>query len=92
MKNSTFRLIGSLEAVSFLALLGVAMPLKYHWGMPEATKFAGSIHGALFLGYAVAAHLLADKNNWPSKQLLLAYGAAIVPFGPFFFDRKFLRQ
>ena len=45
------RAAGMVEAVSFLLLLGVAMPLKYFAGMPLAVKFAGWIHGLLFLAF-----------------------------------------
>lgn len=50
-----FRLIGFLEALSFLILLLIAMPLKYIWGQPEAVKIVGSAHGGLFLLYGFYA-------------------------------------
>jgi integral membrane protein len=37
------------EAVSYLLLLGVAMPLKYLAGQPRAVSIVGMIHGVLFL-------------------------------------------
>ena len=45
------RAVGMVEAVSFLLLLGVAMPLKYFAGMPLAVKIAGWIHGLLFIAF-----------------------------------------
>ena len=51
----TFRIIAYLEGISFLLLLGVAMPLKYHWGMPLAVRIMGSLHGFLFVAYAPRA-------------------------------------
>ncbi|MEO5716813.1 MAG: DUF3817 domain-containing protein, partial [Luteolibacter sp.] len=38
------RLVGMIEGVSFLLLMGVAMPLKYLAGMPVAVKVAGWGH------------------------------------------------
>ena len=40
MKNPVrgLRRVALLEAVSFLVLLGIAMPLKYYAGMPAAVK------------------------------------------------------
>ena len=46
--------LGRLEAVSFLLLLGVAMPLKYAGGVLWATPWFGWIHGLLFLQFLVA--------------------------------------
>jgi integral membrane protein len=83
------RTVGLLEALSFLILLGVAMPMKYYLDMPAATKVPGMIHGLLFLGYIVLASWVAEKENWPSKQLWLAYVAGVLPFGTLVYDRKF---
>ncbi|MGB0788445.1 MAG: DUF3817 domain-containing protein, partial [Marinirhabdus sp.] len=51
----TFRIISVLEAVSFLLLLGIAMPLKYIWGSPEMVRIVGAAHGVLFLAYFFGA-------------------------------------
>ena len=39
------RLVGIAEGISFLILLGIAMPLKYVWGQPLAVRIVGLIHG-----------------------------------------------
>lgn len=85
-----FRLLGYLEAISFLVLVGIAMPLKYVYGAPEAVKMVGMGHGVLFMVYIVAASWVWDAHNWPFKRLVLAYFAAVVPMGTIFFDRKYL--
>lgn len=81
------RLIGMCEGISFLLLMGVAMPLKYFAGLPEAVKWTGWIHGILFIGYCLAifAALVGGRISfWKSA---LAFGASLIPFGPFFIDR-----
>ena len=40
----TLRIIGFLEGLSFLLLLGYAMPLKYLWGEPAAVQQIGMAH------------------------------------------------
>ena len=45
------RFVGRLEAISFLTLLGIAMPLKYLGDMPQAVQVVGWIHGVLFVGH-----------------------------------------
>ncbi|RYF49924.1 MAG: DUF3817 domain-containing protein, partial [Cytophagaceae bacterium] len=43
------RVIGFLEGVSLIALLGIAVPLKYAFGNPTLVKMIGPVHGVLFL-------------------------------------------
>lgn len=76
------------EAVSYLLLLGVAMPLKYAWGQPLAVTVFGMAHGVLFLllvWLLVRAHF---DRGWPLRRLLLVFVAALVPIWPFVLDRR----
>jgi len=79
---------GWAEAASFLALLGFAMPMKYLAGQPIYVKIFGQIHGGLFILYVVFALLAARAWQWPNSRVGLAILAAILPFGPLWFDRK----
>ena len=88
--QKAFRLIALLEGISFLSLLLIAMPLKYWMGIPAAVRLAGSVHGFLFLLYCLLAFLLAGEAKWSRRQHLLAYVAAVLPFGTFIFDRRYL--
>lgn len=88
--KKAFRLLGIAEAISFLALLFIAMPLKYFWGMPNATQMTGAIHGGLFLAYLYAAWRLGVELKWPPQKIATAWVAAVLPFGPIIFDRKLL--
>ena len=85
------RLIGFLEAVSFLLLLGVAMPLKYFAGEPGAVRVVGMAHGVLFLAYLAATVQAALEHDWTWKRAVLIAAASLVPFGPFYVDAKFLK-
>lgn len=89
--KKAFRAIGLLEALSFLLLLLVAMPLKHHWGMREATQVPGMLHGLLFMAYVGLATALATEESWPRRKLWLAYAASVLPLGTLFYDRKFFR-
>jgi len=86
-----FRLLGLTEGVSFLLLLGVAMPLKYVAGLPEAVQVVGTVHGALFLLYVLAAVNLAILMRWSLTWLVGAFIAAVVPFGTFVLDARLRR-
>lgn len=85
------RLVGFLEGVSFLLLLGVAMPLKYLAGQPEAVRVVGMAHGILFLLYLWATVLAALEYKWSWSRSLLVAAASLLPFGPFYADAKWLK-
>ncbi|QNK54943.1 DUF3817 domain-containing protein [Paenibacillus sp. PAMC21692] len=86
------RFVGLLEGTSFLVLLLVAMPLKYWADIPEAVAVVGALHGGLFVLYLVAAVWAAFRYRWTILKLGAACIASVVPFGPFIFDRKILRE
>ncbi|WP_256757074.1 DUF3817 domain-containing protein [Cohnella sp. WQ 127256] len=81
-------LIGTVETISFLALLLIAMPLKYFADIPEAVRWVGAAHGALFVLYllAVLNTLLVRKMSF--LLAVLAVIAAFIPFGPYLIERK----
>jgi integral membrane protein len=85
------RYLAFIEGISTLVLFGIAMPLKYFAGMPLAVRIAGSLHGALFL--ALVAMLLLAIRKLPISPALAAAGiaAAVLPGGPFVFDRRLVR-
>jgi integral membrane protein len=86
------RVIGMWEGVSFLLLLGVAMPLKYFAGYPQAVRVVGMAHGILFLLYVLAAIQAALEHNWPWKRTALVLIASVLPAGPFVVDARILRD
>lgn len=85
------RTIGLLEGVSFLALLLIAMPLKYAADQPLAVRYVGMAHGILFLLYLLAIVPVALDHRWSWKTCALAVLASVLPAGPFVFDHKFLK-
>ncbi len=89
-KYVLLRNVGYAEAISYLLLLLVAMPMKYWGGMDWAVKYTGWAHGLLFMGYL--ALLLSDgiTHKWPFKYYVYGFIASILPLGPIVFDRKVL--
>jgi integral membrane protein len=89
MKNpvTLLRRVALLEAVSYLVLLGIAMPLKYVWKMPMAVSVVGMIHGALFVVLCWALLQVMTTARWPLKHASLVFVASLLPFVPFFLDR-----
>jgi integral membrane protein len=86
------RAIGLLEGLSYLVLLGIAMPLKYLGGMPQAVQITGAIHGGLFILFVLSVFEVTVRRPWWSPKFwLAAAAAAVIPAGTFVFDR-WLRQ
>jgi len=90
MKN-IFRIISFLEGVSYLLLLFIATPIKYLQGNPEYVKLLGMPHGILFMLYVVLAIVLKKEMKWDAKNLGVILICAIIPFGTFYVDKKYLR-
>jgi len=86
----SFRIISILEGVSFLVLLGIGMPLKYLAGIPEVVQTVGMAHGLLFIMYIIGAFIIKQKLNWSTQTLLIVILCSILPFGPFYAERKYL--
>lgn len=86
------RTVGLVEGISFLLLLGVAMPLKYLAGLPAAVKIVGMAHGVLFILYVAAALHAALTLRWPVSRTLMVMAAAVLPAGPFLIDGWLRRQ
>jgi integral membrane protein len=86
------RRVGLAEGVSFLLLLGVAMPLKYAMDMPMAVKVAGWTHGALFMLFLYAVAKARRALEWDMERVGGALMASVLPFGTFVADRGWKRE
>ena len=86
------RVLGTIEGISFIVLMGIAMPLKYIFKYEDATFWPGLAHGILFLLYCAAlAHakmVLGRPLRWAGKFFI----AALLPFGPFVMDKGLKRE
>ncbi|UOE96538.1 DUF3817 domain-containing protein [Alkalihalobacillus sp. LMS39] len=83
-----FRVVAFFEAISYLLLLGVAMPLKYGFDYPMAVTVVGAIHGGLFVLYMLVVVYMIFAAGWRFQKVFLAGIASIIPFGPFIFDKR----
>lgn len=82
------RLIAILEAISFLVLLGIAMPLKYVVGIADAVKYVGWGHGVLFIAFCGALLYAMQVTKLPFWKAAMVFVASLIPFGPFLVDHK----
>lgn len=82
------RAVAFVEGLSYLVLLGIAMPLKYWAGLPLAVRIVGSLHGLLFV-----LLMLGIWEGWRGRGKPFGWAlrlgvASLVPFGTFFLDRE----
>lgn len=89
---SWFRKIAFAEGVSFLILLFIAMPLKYFAGLPMAVTVTGSLHGVLFVAFAVYAWEAKTTYKKDLRWLVKAGLASLLPFGTFYMDREWKKE
>ena len=87
-----FRLVSLLEGVSYVVLLGVAMPMKYLAGDTAAVPLVGRIHGGLFVLFVIALLLAASAERWPRRSQGIAMIAALLPLGAFWLERAIRRD
>jgi len=86
------RVIAFLEGMSYLILLGIAMPLKYMFDKPEAVRMVGMAHGVLFIAYFIWIFIVGPNKKWTMGEYGLAALASLIPFGTFYADKKIFRK
>ena len=87
-----FRVVSLLEGLSFLVLLGVAMPIKYAAGDPTWVKVLGPIHGGLFVLFVLALSRAAGAADWPRSRVASALVASVLPFGALWLELRLRRE
>lgn len=84
-----FRRIAVVEAVSYLALVGASVA-KRAFDVQGLVPIVGPIHGVIFLAYLAAVFLVREELGWEVGHTLLVLGAAIIPLGGFYAERRLL--
>jgi integral membrane protein len=86
------RIVGFLEGMSFILLVGVAMPLKYLGGYTHATWDIGMIHGVLFIAYNIMVIPVKIELKWSLMTTFWVMLASLLPFGTFVAEYKLFRK
>lgn len=87
-----FKFIAFSEGISYLVLLGIAMPIKYIFHIPEPVKYFGWLHGVLFVLYGVLLLQVFIVAKWSFLKTLVAFLVSFVPFGSFWLDKKLTKE
>lgn len=86
------RIIGLVEGCTLLALVGIAVPLKYLAGWPHGTTLLGPVHGIAFTLYVVAAVQAIAAGGFSPREALRVFLVSILPAGPFWNDTLLKRK
>ena len=87
-----FRIVAFLEGVSYILLMSIGLYFKYILEDPKYVKLLGMPHGLLFVSYIILAFSMTNNEKWTKKNLGVIILAAIIPFGTFYIDWKYLRS
>ncbi|UOY92952.1 DUF3817 domain-containing protein [Ectobacillus sp. JY-23] len=86
------RIIGFIEGISYLLLLGIAMPLKYLADIPMAVTIVGALHGLLFVLFILALLHVMLIHRWSILKGFMAFVSSIIPFGTFYLDAQLKKE
>ena len=87
-----FKYINKIEGISYILLLFVAMPLKYSFGYPIATKIMGSIHGVLVFAFIYQIIEAKKEAGFTLKETAIYSILSLIPFGSFYTDKLLAKK
>lgn len=87
-----FRLINKIEGISYLILLFIAMPMKYSFGIPMATKIVGMAHGLLVFAFIYQVIEAKKEAGFTLKETALYTALSLVPFGSLYTDKLLAKK
>ena len=87
-----FRLVNKIEGISFIILLFIAMPLKYSFGYPVATKIVGMLHGLLVFAFIYQIIEAKKEDGFLLKETALYSIMSLIPFGSFYTDKLLAKK
>lgn len=91
-KLNRFLKVGLAEGISFILLVGIAMPLKYGAGILQPVRVVGMLHGVLFILYGLFLLQVTIHYKWSFKKASLAFLLSFVPLGTFFLERLLQKE
>jgi len=83
-----YRVAAWVTGIGLLALVFVAMPLKYFFDVPGPVAVVGVTHGFLYMVYIVCTLLLAERGRWKPLDALLILLAGTIPIASFVAERR----
>ncbi len=76
------------DGVALLALVFVAVPIKYLLDLPLGVKILGPVHGTLFVSLALTMFTAVSRGILKPGLAALLFFGALLPLGAFYADYK----
>jgi integral membrane protein len=88
---SILRILAISEGISYIAF-GITMPIKYlmHWPLPN--YIVGMSHGLLFIAYCLWVLIVGIRFKKKVEFYVVGWLMSLIPFGTFWFERKYLKN
>jgi integral membrane protein len=87
-----YRIMAWIVGVLLIALVLVAVPVKYMAGIDEPVTVLGTLHGWLYFIFFLTALDLAVRARWTLKGTVLTVLAGTVPLLSFYAERVATRR
>ena len=87
-----YRVMAWIVGILLIALILVAVPLKYLAGMDEPVALIGTLHGWLYFIFFLTACDLALRASWTLRGTVLTLVAGTVPILSFVVERNATRK
>ena len=87
-----YRVMAWIVGILLIALILVAVPLKYLAGMDEPVALIGTLHGWLYFIFFLTACDLALRASWTLRGTVLTLVAGTVPILSFVAERNATRK
>jgi integral membrane protein len=87
-----YRVMANVVGVLLIALICVAVPLKYVADVREPVVILGTAHGWLYALFFLSAVDLALRAKWSLRGSVLTVLAGTVPFLSFYAERNATRR
>ena len=87
-----YRVMANVVGVLLIALICVAVPLKYFGGMREPVVVLGTAHGWLYALFFLSAVDLGLRAKWSLRGAVLTILAGTIPFLSFVAERTVTRK
>ncbi len=86
------RYVSWAEGVSFLVLMYASIYQKRILGDEDAIAVPGMIHGVLFVIFCFLLLHVSIDRGWPLKKAAFAFVCSLLPFAPFYLERKLKQE
>ncbi|GGC19993.1 hypothetical protein GCM10011386_09850 [Parapedobacter defluvii] len=85
-----FRNVALVEGISMVVLVTFSVLKRttdFEWAA-LGVKYVGWAHGILFIAYVYLLWMCTDKYKWKFSRVAIFFLASLIPFAPFFVERK----